>query len=925
MKKILILLLVIANISFAQTGQDDPDINWKKIETDHFRIVFPDYVEKQAQYIHNLLEYYRSVVGKSYDFPPKKFTMILRAQMSDANGFVTLAPRRSEWFSAKSISPFIGSLDWYQALAIHEYRHVVQMDYLNRKNINWGYALFGELGLMVLMNVVAPGWYFEGDAVYAETMYTDAGRGRSPRFPARLKALLGSDQRVDYDTLLAGDYSTAQPNHYVYGYFLITRAYNKFGSDIWKHIMNDAATVPINPWTMYNAFRAQTGENFDQFFKDTMKELKEAWNVQVPKVHELYTTYDYPMVDGDKFYFLKSDLDSFWTLYRKDGKKEAALESFNIWPSYGRVDLKRGKFIYNIAFSDSRFSYKGTSDLYLYDIVEDEIQKITEDNRYYQPQINPVKDEILAIEFDVKNHWHLTLMNFEGDVKKRINLGGKTVAEAVYHASGDKVTALVLDEIGMKLLATIDLVNSQVTYHTAPTRNNLYSLFQVGNKVYFEADYKGEVAIFNFDLITKKTNRCTKSEIADYRPHVVKNRLHFVRTVGNGTVLDEVTADCNEQVELLDGYQYLGNTPSDNFQKSAPVALPMSKEEVHSAKESASEYDRTDGIYRPHSWVLLGQGYQVGLISQNMLSTTYADIVAGYNSFEERPYFNFGFAYARYLPIFSFGLSYQDRNVFYESSEVRDKWSEAAAALSINIPLVYLSNLYTRRIDFGVSVTHMEVSAQRQASAYEISDEQLNITEGFVSFSNIKDSTMRQIYPSFGQSLSLSYSNAQALTVEDFSSYMGSVDTILYFPGFTANGGFRLSGHFEYSKEQYDSYRIGSNLQNPMSYQYSRGYSYTYYPRYSKGTLDYKMPLAYPNVGFRDYIFMNRIVGGIFYDHTFLLSKNSEETLNSRGVEFSFEAMAARKLPVTLSVRSYYLERDKENGGEIYIGIGGGY
>ena len=44
------------------------------------------------------------------------------------------------------------------------------------------YDLFGQDGLDLAINASIPNWFYEGDAVYNETILTNQGRGRLPLF-----------------------------------------------------------------------------------------------------------------------------------------------------------------------------------------------------------------------------------------------------------------------------------------------------------------------------------------------------------------------------------------------------------------------------------------------------------------------------------------------------------------------------------------------------------------------------------------------------------------------------------------------------------------------------------------------------------------------------------------------------------------------
>ena len=75
--------------------QNPSEIEWKKIDTVHFEIIFPKEVEVQAQRVTHLLEAAYPLVTRSLEVAPPKLSLILQNQSTISNGFVTLAPRRS--------------------------------------------------------------------------------------------------------------------------------------------------------------------------------------------------------------------------------------------------------------------------------------------------------------------------------------------------------------------------------------------------------------------------------------------------------------------------------------------------------------------------------------------------------------------------------------------------------------------------------------------------------------------------------------------------------------------------------------------------------------------------------------------------------------------------------------------------------------
>ena len=71
---------------------------------------------------------------------------------------------------------------------------------------------------------------------------------------------------------------------------------------------------------------------------------------------------------------------------------------------------------------------------------------------------------------------------------------------------------------------------------------------------------------------------------------------------------------------------------------------------------------------------------------------------------------------------------------------------------------------------------------------------------------------------------------------------------------------------------------------NPIiGYTFSRGYAYEFTPRFNKASLELAMPAAYPNWGYKGWIFFNRIYANFFFDHALSEFNRGNRTLNSGG------------------------------------------
>ncbi|HAO50274.1 MAG TPA: hypothetical protein DCR35_13840, partial [Runella sp.] len=119
-----------------------------------------------------------------------RINIVLQTQTVNPNGYVALAPFRSEFFCTPPASNLLlGSQNWLDVLSVHEYRHVLQTLNSRRGITKLGSILQGQ-GLWAVMSALSiPNWYSEGDAVIAETALSKNGRGRTSFFTLEQRSL----------------------------------------------------------------------------------------------------------------------------------------------------------------------------------------------------------------------------------------------------------------------------------------------------------------------------------------------------------------------------------------------------------------------------------------------------------------------------------------------------------------------------------------------------------------------------------------------------------------------------------------------------------------------------------------------------------------------------------------------------------------
>ncbi|MEL6842718.1 MAG: hypothetical protein AAFP02_05835, partial [Bacteroidota bacterium] len=127
----LLYLALLLSISLSLPAQDiglhPPEVDWQQLRSPHVRVIFPEGYEQRAQRVASLIDrlatkHNRSVGEKLYNFD-----LILQTPNTQVNGYVGLAPFRSEFFVTPPQSfSLLSTADWVDLLTIHEFRHVQQ-------------------------------------------------------------------------------------------------------------------------------------------------------------------------------------------------------------------------------------------------------------------------------------------------------------------------------------------------------------------------------------------------------------------------------------------------------------------------------------------------------------------------------------------------------------------------------------------------------------------------------------------------------------------------------------------------------------------------------------------------------------------------------------------------------------------------------
>jgi Tol biopolymer transport system component len=206
----------------------NPWIDWKEIETQHFRIIFDSRHYELAKLYAMQAEQAFVLVSPSFGVWPEKTALILDDSTDLSNGSAGGIPY--PMISAYPVLPStldtIGDYgNWGLELITHEYTHILTFEPTNGilKPLRWVF------GTIIRPNAYLPRWYLEGLAVEMESRQSRFGRLRSSNFLSVTRALVEAGTLKNEDISRINDLSIPDA---IGG----NRAY-LFGSLLWEEMV----------------------------------------------------------------------------------------------------------------------------------------------------------------------------------------------------------------------------------------------------------------------------------------------------------------------------------------------------------------------------------------------------------------------------------------------------------------------------------------------------------------------------------------------------------------------------------------------------------------------------------------------------------------------------------------------------------------
>ncbi|MBP5418645.1 MAG: hypothetical protein J6Y72_02375 [Bacteroidales bacterium] len=964
-------IVIFTTLSFAvhaqfyTTGVDPLRTHWRSINTPHYRLVFADYQEAAAQATSLQLDTLYQLGYTTMGRPARKLNTLIHPLAAYSNGLVAWAPARAEFYNFSNDDG--DCISWLSHLAIHEYRHNVQMSLLHQGFSRFLYGIFGEQIIGGVAGIYVPKWLLEGDAVATETALTHGGRGRKAAFMQDMHALIATGRTPTYDEAYFGSFRHKYPNYYHSGYLTVAASRLQYGADVWANAIANCGRKSFSLVPFNRSLRQQTGLRKVALYNDAMRYWQTLYSIRDASIPvsayrnitpiitkpSRYCSYTSPQIHGDDIVAIRTSqsvVEDFVTINR-DGKVRHLLT-----PSILNdltFDLRGDTMVWTEYRQHLLWENAGWSPIIMYDFKCDK-QRMVAKGRFSSPTISPDGNSIAAIRTDSAGFQYVCALSFNGDITFAQQLPITDNASSPQWLDNKHIAYIKTSAQG-KSVEVINLHSKAIQVLVEPRFTNLRFLRINNEGITITDDAEGTDNIYTIEK--GKLTRLTTARFGAAYGFIHNNRLIYSNYNDLGYAI--VEADTSTQ-----HYSYINvdRAIADSLARFEKGLMPAL---VDSSAHESNTYSRAH-ILGIHSWgpatvdaSSKTVNSRMSIASQNLLGNTTLGVSIdysgntdellkaelNYNALPVRIGVSATYGYSDYK--FSGIISDSRFNSGYSLLTYDARSKKRQVQFTFSLPVVLNSGAWNRRITpyvaydleriDGFDYTAQEVVIDTRRNYYKTTDNNIYAS---IAQSNINDlqyglythimrrTAARDIGTRYGFALRLNYRHTP------FATNYGSIKSAaayLYLPGFVKHHNIVI-----YLAAQQKG--MGESYQDLLGYEYHRYYGDNILrPRGCSAInnrelqtirASYSLPIIDPDWSIGPIVYIKRIGATLFYDAArgnscdVATNDSYSFTMHSTGVElFASTYWLRLPYPITIGIRSSYLPDTHKKKSEAIFGI----
>ncbi len=919
------------NAQFYNQGRGRTSTRWQQIDSTSFKIIYPQGYETRAGALAELMTKIGDSIayGFSDGVQVKNLPIILHTQSAYSNGFVTWSPKREELVMTPPLDNM--ALLWSKHLAVHEWRHVVQISSLNHGITKAATWLLGEAGYGVGLSVL-PRWIMEGDATLAETQFAEYGRGLQPDFTVEYRAIFGGGRKdfTHLDRWVNGSYKYHYPDIYRFGYQTIAAAGTYLGEDYFSQMLEYVGRWPIFIFpadiylndkhnTSFKKIATRAFEHLDSLWMPHSEVEENFEHISAASIDN-YTQYSYPLATSQGLLSLRSSYAEPLHLYNSTTEKKM----LPMGAVTSRPSMVGTKYYYTEALPHPIFEQVSFSA-----IKELDLENMH--TKTYHPNgmnwcVTPISNGGFAtISMDSLSNSYISFFDEDftptSEYRFDSTLGEVSLHSLAYDSLSAALYFIALDSRGMWIGGLRD--GEQMWEATRPNVITISDLSASNGVLYFSSIQSGKNEIHALELASGVQSRLSQSKYGSNMPTASGNKLFFTTNTPSGAMI----ATIENNSPALDTVEW-SRLPQNT------INAQWAKWRVPKVDTMSTDYSKQKDVqpqrYRPdfplHSWAPaafdgdylmqnapMSTAFGVTTFFQSTLSTLQG--YATYGWLNNSDWLKGRVEYKGLPLTISVGAEYGGyRQAIYGEPETPDPSTQTLARdpyfttdASLLLPLNLSSGGYSRLLQ--PSLTFSYSNAKFYNPTTEVYDLGMPRYGASLWWSSYRNYARRDLAPRLGYALRANINGS-------FNDNMGTQYSLYargYVPGLFENHSLSIRGAAQY--QELKNYIISSKpLYLPGVNDNSP--SQNYFALVG----DYSFPVLYPDWGWDSVIYFKRLranlVGGYSWSNTMFANGLAPEQNYTYGVELGidFTLMRAYDQSVTLNFLM--------PNGEFFFGLG---
>ncbi len=527
-KRIFILLFTLLTTSL-YAGY--PGIHWREIDSEHFRIIFPEGREVYAYIVSRVAERAYPVYQREYNATHSQKTTITLWDIGETNNgatyyfwnFIRIDGYRG-FFYLRDTAP------WWKNVISHEYSHDISLlaatptskrlpgffTGFNTSDISGDYA-----GQLYVPTTNIPRWLAEGIAQY-NAIQMGGDRWDSIR-DMLLRGMILSGNNLTNDQL-----GTIRDKGFLEGEMVYNQglALTLYLNEKYPGIVTRITGITGKKWHsgFEPAFKKVTGLDWNTFFDRWLSDTTEKYERQIRNIipetgHSVSPTYTIIgkiMPGRDKLLFIASQQYPPGDLYSGRPTEETEKIAEEVWSFATRHG--------GILYASGKRDWKGYSYSRLFYTHGDKTRKVDTPVRFYA--LTSTSDGFAGIGW-LKEGMVLCSIKLDPDTISCRKLPVDDVLSITYGAGNLYMVVAIGGEPKI-------LMEKEKRFYVLPLKGYFRDVSYSNGKLYFSWDRGGIYNIYSYDTVTGRIDQLTRTVTGAFSPAITGNTLYHVEFTGDG-------------------------------------------------------------------------------------------------------------------------------------------------------------------------------------------------------------------------------------------------------------------------------------------------------------------------------------------------------------------------------------------------------